>query len=63
MTDIDPLMNFITRASDDAVKRDLELTCCTCGTVVCDVEDGDTLSVLADVADSHWRENHQEETS
>ncbi len=58
MNDFDPLRMFTALESDDMVKRDLELTCCLCGTVVCDVESGDLLSTLADVADEHWREKH-----
>lgn len=54
----DILLEFTARQSDDNVKRDLELTCDECGEIVCDVEAGDSLSVLADVADSHWRLRH-----
>lgn len=63
MNDFDPLSMFSTEQSDDMVKRDLELTCVRCGKVVCDVEPGDLLSVLADVADEHWNETHPGETS
>lgn len=45
-------------ASDD--EGNLELTCGKCGTVVCNIESGDSLGVLADLAGAHWHENHQE---
>ena len=44
---------FEARQSDDAVKRDLELTCTWCGTWICDIEHGDTLRVLASTAADH----------
>lgn len=47
------LTRFACWASDDVVKRDLELTCSVCRQVLCDVEDGDTLSVLVSVAQGH----------
>jgi hypothetical protein len=62
VNDFDPLMMFTTEQSDDLVKRDLELTCSRCGFVVCDVQDGDLLSILANVADDHWQEAHPGDT-
>lgn len=47
------LADFEAVRSDDAVKTDLELTCLRCGAHVCDVENGDTLDVLARVAADH----------
>lgn len=49
----DSLYRFECLQSDDDVKRDLELTCVDCGTVLCDVEAGDNLGTLARVADEH----------
>jgi hypothetical protein len=49
----DSLQRFEALQSTDEVKTDLELTCTECGEVVCDVEAGDNLKVLADVADEH----------
>lgn len=43
----------IAKASRDPVKVDLELCCTGCGAHLCDIEAGDTLQVLADVADDH----------
>jgi hypothetical protein len=47
------LAEFETCASDDPVKRDLELIHVPCGQAVCDVEDGDRLEVLVLVAAGH----------
>jgi hypothetical protein len=47
------LDQFEAKVSTDEVKRDLELTCLRCGHIVCDVEGGDTLDVLARVALAH----------
>ena len=47
------LAQFENRASGDPAKRDLELTHVPCGRAVCDVEDGDTLEVLASAAAGH----------
>jgi hypothetical protein len=47
------LGRFEALQSLDDVKRDLELTCTVCGQVLCDVEDGDELSVLAEMAAEH----------
>lgn len=58
MNDFDVLEKFTALESDDMVKRDLELTCNECGTVVCDIEHGDLLSMLANTADQHWQEKH-----
>jgi len=49
----DSLHRFDALQSDDEVKTDLELTCTECGTVVCDIEHGDNLKVLASVANDH----------
>lgn len=47
------LEGFQLVESDDEVKRDLELTCLTCGMHVCDAEPDDTLGILAKAAASH----------
>jgi hypothetical protein len=39
--------------SDDPLKRDLELTCTKCATVLCDIEHDDTLDVLVRIAHAH----------
>ena len=49
----DSLYRFECKQSDDEVKTDLEVTCTDCGAVICDVEAGDTLDVLARTADAH----------
>lgn len=46
------------RASDDPAKRDLELTCTMCGAVLCDIEHGDTLSVLMSMGREHMASAH-----
>lgn len=51
-----PIMQwFEAVASDDDLKRDLELTCTKCGEHVCDVEHQDSLSTLENVARDHWQ--------
>jgi len=47
------LNQFTAVASNDPVKRDLELTCIVCKERLCDVEDGDTLSCLVMMAEEH----------
>lgn len=47
------LDRFECLQSDDEVKTDLELTCVDCGEVVCDVEAGDILGVLARTVSDH----------
>lgn len=47
------LNEFDIKHPEDPAKVCLELVHDRCGAVVCDVEDGDTLSLLAGVADSH----------
>jgi len=47
------LEKFSARLSDDPLKRDLELTCDDCGRVLCDVQAGDSLAVLASIAVGH----------
>lgn len=47
------LAQFEARASDDAVKTDLELTCTTCGEHLCDIEHGDEMVVLVGVMLDH----------
>ncbi len=47
------LENFVATASDDPLKRDLELVCTKCKEVVCDIEDGDGLHILVGVAQDH----------
>jgi hypothetical protein len=49
----DSLQRFEALQSDDDVKTDLELTCTDCGEVLCDIEAGDNLKVLAEIADEH----------
>lgn len=44
---------FEARQSDDPAKSELELTCIDCGTVLCDVQAGDTLTALFGTADKH----------
>lgn len=46
----------VVRASDDEVKRDLELTCEGCKEVLCDVQDEDDLYVLVTMATEHLRQ-------
>lgn len=53
MTIHDDIEYFEVRASDDIVKADRELACTYCDAVLCDVEPGDTLRVLASVAEDH----------
>lgn len=48
-----PLGDFQCLVSDDPVKQELELTCTKCYEVLCDVEDGDSLEVLASMASDH----------
>ena len=48
------LSQFTARQSSDDVKRDLELTCDKCGEHLCDIEHGDSLAVLAQVALDHF---------
>jgi hypothetical protein len=47
------LWQFEARAGADSVKSDLELTCMLCNTVLCDIEHGDTVGTLVEVAKSH----------
>ena len=53
---ITALGGFAARMSSDIVKSDLELTCDDCGQIVCDIEDGDNLLVLLQVAMDHLDE-------
>ncbi len=48
-----PWDDYPMRASDDPVKRDLELVHAACGERLCDVEHDDTLPVLAGVVTDH----------
>lgn len=50
---LDVLARFEALQSDDTVKRDLELTCRDCNTVICDIEHEDTLEILAGAALDH----------
>lgn len=52
LTEFNP-SRYETRQSEDELKTDLELTCVDCGTVLCDVEAGDQLDVLLNVAREH----------
>ncbi|MBA9005856.1 hypothetical protein [Thermomonospora cellulosilytica] len=56
-----PTDQFEARQSDDPAKRDLELTCIRCRRVVCDIEHGDSLLVLADTAATHTCPDDPEE--
>ncbi len=47
------LTEFAARASGDPAKQNLELVHNPCGARLCDIEAGDELEVLADVAQSH----------
>lgn len=47
------LTEFAACNANDGVKRDLELIHVPCGTYLCDVEHGDGLQLLADVAAGH----------
>lgn len=53
------LKDFTARRSDDDVKRDLELTCDDCGSIVCDIEPDDSMDILAEVMQSHRLEYHR----
>jgi len=57
----DSLQRFEALQSTDQVKTDLELTCTECGEVVCDIEAGDNLKVLAEVANDHECEDAEDE--
>ena len=57
----DTLHRFEAKASDDDLKTDLELTCVDCGKVICDIEAGDTLDVLARTADDHTCEDDEDQ--
>lgn len=50
---LEPFEDFEIRGSDDPAKIDLELICPRCDGVVCDVEDRDTLGLLARCAADH----------
>jgi hypothetical protein len=47
------LDQFTARQADDDVKTDLELVHDPCGTIVCDIQAGDTLAVLVRTALNH----------
>lgn len=47
------MWRFEARRSDDPVKTDLELTCADCGERLCDVEEGDSMSVLVSMCEEH----------
>lgn len=53
MINAEALTRFEARQSDDEVKTDLELTCTDCDEVICDIEPGDSLDVLASTALGH----------
>lgn len=44
---------IVLKASDDPVKRDLEMTCTACDAFLCDAEADDDLMVLAEIAVEH----------
>ncbi|PNE43377.1 hypothetical protein [Streptomyces noursei] len=50
------MRGFTAKASDDAVKTDLELTCDKCNEWVCDIQDGDSLDVLVAMGMEHMEE-------
>lgn len=47
------LEHVVAKHSDDAAKHDMELVCTQCDEVLCDIEDGDTLTVLVSMATDH----------
>jgi hypothetical protein len=47
------LRNAVIAVSDDPAKSDMELRCETCGSHVCDVENWDSLLVLARTFSDH----------
>lgn len=53
MRDIGRIQEFFIRDSDDPAKRDMELIHKKCGELACDVEHGDNLAILAEMAMSH----------
>lgn len=54
VSDVDGVLaGFEPRQSDDGVKSDLELTCTTCGIVLCDVEHGDGMDTLVRMCLDH----------
>jgi hypothetical protein len=56
VNDFDALEQFTIVAPAGEAKPGQELACDQCGEVVCDVEPGDSLAVLANTADAHWLE-------
>jgi hypothetical protein len=52
------LDDVMLTASDDEVKRDLEVTCLICGAHLCDAQSEDSLTVLVAVAEDHMAEAH-----
>lgn len=55
MPDYDELSQFIVNDSDDLAKSDHELVCLICAEVICDVEPGDMLNILASTAMDHTK--------
>lgn len=47
------LHQFFAQQSEDEVKIDLELWCSECDSLLCDIEAGDNLGVLVNVARDH----------
>jgi hypothetical protein len=47
---------IVARHPGDAAKYDMELVCTECEEVLCDIEDGDTFTVLVGMAQDHNRE-------
>lgn len=47
------LGNFMVQDSDDLAKQAPELVCLLCDDIICDVEHGDTLNILAQTAMDH----------
>jgi len=52
---LDVLGHFTCEQDEDEVQTDLNLVCDHCGTVVCTVEAGDTINLLARVCLEHDR--------
>lgn len=53
MIDLAPLEDVEVQAPDDAAKSDDELICSRCDSVICDLENGDSLGLLVRTALDH----------
>lgn len=56
--DFDVLEQFTVVDADDEPDHVQELVCDNCGRVVCGIDEGDSLAMIANAADKHWRERH-----